>query len=269
MSNSWRVYLVARGNAQVMTTSPPTLAPTPRCRRPLRLRRSVIDRVLDPATGAEDGSVAAASRGRGGRRRGRAGRGPGWAGPRAAPAALRCTRPPRTCERTRTVSAEIRMHGHRPAARGLPCGGRVAALLLQEAATVVPLDPVGPSAATSSPSTWSGGAARRRRGHHALERPGGRLGGLLAAALVTGNAVVYKPCERSPLTGDALARRCTALPGRRLTLVQRRRERRRGAGRAADVDAVAHVGSSSTGRRIAVAGRAPRRSCWRTAARMR
>jgi len=77
--------------------------------------------------------------------------------------------------------------------------------------------------------------------------------GLLGAALVTGNTVVYKPSERTPGTGRLLASLLAeALPpdvlvdlaggpgvGDRLVH--------------AEVDVVAHVGSSATGRRIALA----------------
>ncbi|MGK8503942.1 aldehyde dehydrogenase family protein [Nocardia asiatica] len=76
--------------------------------------------------------------------------------------------------------------------------------------------------------------------------------GLLGAALVTGNTVVYKPSERAPLTGallgDLLAR---GLPEGVLQTVQG--DGRVGALLAArsDVDVIAHVGSTATGRSIA------------------
>jgi acyl-CoA reductase-like NAD-dependent aldehyde dehydrogenase len=77
--------------------------------------------------------------------------------------------------------------------------------------------------------------------------------GLLGAALVTGNTVVYKPSERTPGTGYALAGLLAAhLPDRVLSLLT-------GAGAvgaalaAADVDVVAHVGSTAAGRSIAAA----------------
>jgi succinate-semialdehyde dehydrogenase/glutarate-semialdehyde dehydrogenase len=75
--------------------------------------------------------------------------------------------------------------------------------------------------------------------------------GLLGAALVTGNTVVYKPSERTPATGWALARLLADhLPEGVLSLLT-------GGGEvgaalaAADVDVVAHVGSTATGRAIA------------------
>jgi acyl-CoA reductase-like NAD-dependent aldehyde dehydrogenase len=77
--------------------------------------------------------------------------------------------------------------------------------------------------------------------------------GLVGAALVTGNAVVHKPSERTPATGWWLARLLAGhLPSVVLSLVC-------GDGRvgaalaAADVDAVAHVGSTAAGRSIAAA----------------
>ena len=75
--------------------------------------------------------------------------------------------------------------------------------------------------------------------------------GLLGAALVTGNAVVLKPSERTPLTGVELAAAmASALPPDVLQAVTGDGE----AGAAlvaADVDLVAHVGSTATGRAIA------------------
>jgi succinate-semialdehyde dehydrogenase/glutarate-semialdehyde dehydrogenase len=77
--------------------------------------------------------------------------------------------------------------------------------------------------------------------------------GLLGAALVTGNAVVYKPSERTPATGWLLARAMAGhFPDGVLSLLT-------GAGQtgaalaAAPVDVVAHVGSTVTGRSIAAA----------------
>ncbi|WP_213450502.1 aldehyde dehydrogenase family protein [Rhizomonospora bruguierae] len=77
--------------------------------------------------------------------------------------------------------------------------------------------------------------------------------GLLGAALVTGNAVVYKPSERTPAAGHALARLLAAhLPPGVLSLVTG--DGAAGAALAgADVDVVAHVGSTETGRSIAAA----------------
>ncbi|BDT99533.1 succinate-semialdehyde dehydrogenase [Nocardia sputorum] len=76
--------------------------------------------------------------------------------------------------------------------------------------------------------------------------------GLLGAGLVTGNTVVYKPSERAPhtgaLLGDLLAR---GLPEGVLQTIQG--DGRVGALLAArsDVDVIAHVGSTATGRSIA------------------
>ncbi|WP_454198321.1 aldehyde dehydrogenase family protein [Nocardia sp. Marseille-Q1738] len=76
--------------------------------------------------------------------------------------------------------------------------------------------------------------------------------GLLGAALATGNTVVYKPSERAPHTGGLLGDLLAApLPEGVLQTVQG--DGRAGALLAArpDVDVVAHVGSTTTGRSIA------------------
>ena len=77
--------------------------------------------------------------------------------------------------------------------------------------------------------------------------------GLLGAALVTGNTVVFKPSERTPHTGLELARLLAAeLPVGVLEVVVG--DGTTGAALAsADVDVVAHVGSTVTGREIAAA----------------
>ncbi|MBY8875758.1 aldehyde dehydrogenase family protein [Micromonospora sp. PLK6-60] len=77
--------------------------------------------------------------------------------------------------------------------------------------------------------------------------------GLLGAALVTGNVVLYKPSERTPATGWLLARILDgALPTGVLSLLTGGGEV--GAALAGQpVDVVAHVGSTATGRAIAVA----------------
>jgi succinate-semialdehyde dehydrogenase/glutarate-semialdehyde dehydrogenase len=77
--------------------------------------------------------------------------------------------------------------------------------------------------------------------------------GLIGAALVTGNTVVFKPSERTPHTGIELARLLAAeLPMGVLELVVG--DGATGAALAsADVDVVAHVGSTATGRSIAAA----------------
>lgn len=77
--------------------------------------------------------------------------------------------------------------------------------------------------------------------------------GLLGAALVTGNVVVYKPSERTPACGWLLARLLDEhLPPGVLTLLTGGAE----VGAAIveeDIDLVAHVGSTATGRSIAAA----------------
>ena len=80
--------------------------------------------------------------------------------------------------------------------------------------------------------------------------------GLLGAALVTGNTVVYKPSERAPATGWELTRILAAeLPDAVLSLVTG--DGRAGAAlAAADVDVIAHVGSIAAGRSIAAAAAA-------------
>ncbi len=84
--------------------------------------------------------------------------------------------------------------------------------------------------------------------------------GLLGAALVTGNTVVHKPSERCPHTGRRFAELLAAhLPEGVLEILDG--DGSVGAQLAgADVDVVAHVGSSATGRAIALA-------CARTGAR--
>lgn len=74
--------------------------------------------------------------------------------------------------------------------------------------------------------------------------------GLLGAALVTGNYVVYKPSERTPATGWLLARTLAAhLPEGVLSMISG--DGTTGAELARqNVDVVAHVGSSATGRAI-------------------
>ncbi|PWU47779.1 aldehyde dehydrogenase [Micromonospora globispora] len=78
--------------------------------------------------------------------------------------------------------------------------------------------------------------------------------GLLGAALVTGNVVLYKPSERTPGTGWLLAKALdSALPAGVLSLLTGGPEV--GAALAGqEVDVVAHVGSTATGRAIAAAG---------------
>jgi acyl-CoA reductase-like NAD-dependent aldehyde dehydrogenase len=75
--------------------------------------------------------------------------------------------------------------------------------------------------------------------------------GLLGAALVTGNTAVLKPSERTPVTGAELAAAlASALPPDVLQVVVG--DGATGAALVADdVDLVAHVGSTATGRSIA------------------
>lgn len=77
--------------------------------------------------------------------------------------------------------------------------------------------------------------------------------GLLGAALASGNAVIYKPSERTPATGWLLARVLAEhVPAGVLSLLTG--DGAVGATLAAqEVDVVAHVGSTATGRSIAAA----------------
>jgi len=78
--------------------------------------------------------------------------------------------------------------------------------------------------------------------------------GLLGAALVTGNTVVFKPSERTPHTGLELARlMAAALPQGVLEVVVGDGVAGAALAGSPDVDLVAHVGSTSTGRAIASA----------------
>ena len=133
----------------------------------------------------------------------------------------------------------------------------VAASLLEEAATLAPLD-AGRSLGGDPRAVDV--VRREPRGVVAVITPWNdplpAAAGLLGAALATGNTVVHKPSERSPLVGAALAEALARhLPDGVLELVQ-------GDGTVGErlvsepgVDVVAHVGSSRAGRRIAeVAG---------------
>lgn len=78
--------------------------------------------------------------------------------------------------------------------------------------------------------------------------------GLLGAALVTGNTVVHKPSERCPGTGRRFAELLAAeLPDGVLEIVDGDGAVGARLAAAEDVDVVAHVGSSATGREIALA----------------
>jgi acyl-CoA reductase-like NAD-dependent aldehyde dehydrogenase len=76
--------------------------------------------------------------------------------------------------------------------------------------------------------------------------------GLIGAALVTGNAVVHKPSERSPHVGQLLGEIVSAvLPPDVLVTVSGGAAVGAALTEQPDVDVVAHVGSTATGRRIA------------------
>lgn len=78
--------------------------------------------------------------------------------------------------------------------------------------------------------------------------------GLLGAALVTGNTVVHKPSERCPGTGRRFAELLAAeLPDGVLEILDGDGAVGARLAAAEDVDVVAHVGSSATGREIAKA----------------
>ena len=76
--------------------------------------------------------------------------------------------------------------------------------------------------------------------------------GLLGAALVTGNTVVHKPSERCPHVGELLGEIVAGvLPADVLVTVSGGALTGAALTEQPDVDAVAHVGSTATGRRIA------------------
>ncbi len=78
--------------------------------------------------------------------------------------------------------------------------------------------------------------------------------GIIGAALVTGNTVVFKPSERTPHTGLELARLMAAgLPPGVLEVLVGDGAAGAALSESADVDVVAHVGSTVTGRAIAAA----------------
>jgi succinate-semialdehyde dehydrogenase/glutarate-semialdehyde dehydrogenase len=78
--------------------------------------------------------------------------------------------------------------------------------------------------------------------------------GLVAAALVTGNTVVFKPSERTPLTGERLAQAfLDELPDGVLTLVHGDAQTGAALSGHESVDVVCHVGSTAAGRAIASA----------------
>src|SRR5215208_750736 len=76
--------------------------------------------------------------------------------------------------------------------------------------------------------------------------------GQIAAALVTGNAVVYKPSEKTPLSGARLVE-LLDLPGGALQLLQGDARAGRPLAAHPGVDLVIHTGSVETGREVAAA----------------
>jgi acyl-CoA reductase-like NAD-dependent aldehyde dehydrogenase len=213
---------------------------------------------VDPATGVENGRVSCATS------QEVAG---AVAAARAALPAWRSTSPGARGAALRAAAADLRTHLERLADLHSRDTGRlladaraaveVAASLLEEAATVVPLD-AGRSLG-GDPRALDV-VRREPRGVVAVITPWNdplpAAAGLLGAALATGNTVIHKPSERSALVGGALAEVLQRhLPDGVLTLVQG--DGAVGEQLVADpgVDVVAHVGSTRAGRRIAeVAG---------------
>jgi acyl-CoA reductase-like NAD-dependent aldehyde dehydrogenase len=213
---------------------------------------------IDPATGTENGSVTCATADE---------VATAVATARAALAAWRRTAPGARAAALRAAAADLRADLEDVAALHTRDTGRLladargaveaAASLLEEAATVAPLD-AGRSLGGDPRAVDV--VRREPRGVVAVITPWNdplpAAAGLLGAALATGNTVVHKPSERSPLVGAALAGTLQRhLPDGVLTLVQ-------GDGAVGErlvtdpgVDVVAHVGSTRAGRRIAeVAG---------------
>jgi succinate-semialdehyde dehydrogenase/glutarate-semialdehyde dehydrogenase len=213
---------------------------------------------IDPATGTETGTVTCATSDE---------VGAAVAAARAALPAWRRTAPGARAAALRAAAADLRADLEDLAALHTRDTGRLladargaveaAASLLEEAATVAPLD-AGRSLGGDPRAVDV--VRREPRGVVAVITPWNdplpAAAGLLGAALVTGNTVVHKPSERSPLVGAALAERLQRhLPDGVLTLVQG--DGAVGERLVADpgVDVVAHVGSTRAGRRIAeVAG---------------
>ena len=81
--------------------------------------------------------------------------------------------------------------------------------------------------------------------------------GLIGAALVTGNTVVFKPSERTPHTGLALVQALLeALPPGVLQVVTGDGSTGQALAGSAELDVIAHVGSSAAGRAIRAAAAA-------------
>src|SRR3954454_12835017 len=213
---------------------------------------------IDPATGAENGSVttATAEDVADGVAAARAAL-PGWLlpPPRAGGAALRAAAADLRADADRVAELHMRDTGRLLA--DCRAAVDVAASLLEEAATVVPLN----AGRSLGGDPLALDVVRREpRGVVAVITPWNdplpAAAGLLAAALATGNTVVHKPSERSPLVGAALAEALQRhLPDGVLTLVQGDGSVGEALVASPGVDAVAHVGSTRAGRRIAeVAG---------------
>jgi succinate-semialdehyde dehydrogenase/glutarate-semialdehyde dehydrogenase len=213
---------------------------------------------IDPATGRETGSVTCATP---------AEVAGAVAAARAALTGWRRTSPGARAAALRAAAADLRADLERLADLHTRDTGRlladargaveVAASLLEESATVAPLD----AGRSLGGDPLAVDVVRREpRGVVAVITPWNdplpAAAGLLGAALATGNTVVHKPSERSPLVGAALAEALQRhLPDGVLVLVQG--DGSVGEQLVADpgVDVVAHVGSTRAGRRIAeVAG---------------
>src|SRR3954452_23606620 len=251
--------MVGRGNEQDMTivsSDPRSDAQAAGGRSDSGISSLIVS--VDPATGAENGSVTTATA---------QDVADGVAAARAALPGWRRTAPGARGAALRAAAADLRADADRVAELHMRDTGRlladcraavdVAASLLEEAATVVPLDAGRSLGGDPLPLDV---VRREPRGVVAVITPWNdplpAAAGLLAAALATGNVVVHKPSERSPLVGAALAEVLQRhLPDGVLGLVQ-------GDGSVGErlvahpgVDAVAHVGSTRAGRRIAeVAG---------------
>src|SRR4051812_5121598 len=251
--------MAGRGNQQVMTivsTDPRSDGATSSGVTGPAVSSRIVS--VDPATGTENGSVTSATSE------------DVETAVHAARSALhgwRRTAPGVRAAALRAAAADLRSDADRIAELHMRDTGRlltdarsavdVAASLFEEAATVAPLD----AGRSLGGDRLALDVVRREpRGVVAVITPWNdplpAAAGLLAAALATGNTVVHKPSERSPLVGAALADALQRhLPDGVLVLVQ-------GDGAVGEalvahpgVDAVAHVGSTRAGRRIAeVAG---------------
>src|SRR4051812_26968114 len=251
--------MAGRGNQQVMTivsTDPRSDGATSSGVTGPAVSSRIVS--VDPATGTENGSVTSATAQDVAAAVAAAREAfPGWrrTAPGARAAALRAAATDLRADADRVAELHMRDTGRLLSdARGAV---DVTASLLEEAATVVPLD----AGRSLGGDPLALDVVRREpRGVVAVITPWNdplpAAAGLLAAALATGNTVVHKPSERSPLVGAALAEALQRhLPDGVLLLVQ-------GDGDVGEllvahpgIDAVAHVGSTRAGRGIAeVAG---------------